>query len=86
MISHHPAHAGTHCRREPFQSAYPLPGVGRVFLRGGFFFHALNVAPSAAGRIPPRVDGEMYSTKSKARCVNSGPLTTVNTKGTDHDC
>lgn len=69
MISHHPAHAGIHCRREPFQSAYPLPGVGRVFLRGGFFFHALTVQPSAAGRIPRRVDGRMYSTKSKSPLV-----------------
>lgn len=66
MISLHPAHAGIHCRREPFQSAYPLPGVGRVFLRGGFFFHALTVRPSAEGRIPRLVDGEMYSTKSES--------------------
>lgn len=65
-ISPHPAHAGIHCRREPFQSAYPLPGVGRVFLRGGFFFHAMTVRPSAAGRIPRRVDGRMYSIELRA--------------------
>lgn len=35
--------------------------------RSGFFFHALTVRPSAAGRIPQRIDGRMYSIESRFR-------------------
>lgn len=68
MISNHPAHAGIHCRREPNQTLSSLSGF-RVFLRGGLSFHALNVQPSAAGRIPRRIDGGLSSMRRAIRFI-----------------
>ena len=52
---------GWHAQRLPLSS---LAGqAGRA--GGGLSFHALTVQPSAAGRIPMRVDGRMYSIESR---------------------
>lgn len=64
-ISNHPAHAGTHCRREPTQAPTPSRAWAASSCVGGLSFHALTVQPSAAGRIPPRIDGRMYSIESR---------------------
>lgn len=69
-ISPHPAHAGIHCRREPFQSALPPHVHGpRSSCVGGLSFHALTVRPSAAGRIPMRVDGGLSSMRRAIRFI-----------------
>lgn len=57
---HHHAHAGIHCRRAPIQTLSSLSGC-RVFLRGGFFFHVVNVTAITSARINSTNDENSYS-------------------------
>lgn len=69
MISHHPAHAGIHCRREPTQAPTPSRAWAASSCVGGLSFHALTVRLSAAGRIPRRTDGGLSSMRRAIRFI-----------------